>query len=105
MALALAPGAALSALRGVCRRRGAIWSWPNRRIRIASTLLGRALEWKQLADAAELKDMVTRLMGEYRSSRQFLLRAAQHLLKDAYGEHGTTADPQAQNVRGASTAA
>lgn len=36
-------------------------------------VLGRVLEWKQLADAAELKDTVTRLVGELRLSRQFLL--------------------------------
>lgn len=35
-------------------------------------LLGRVLEWKQLSDAAEMKDTVTRLMNEFRSSRQFL---------------------------------
>ena len=42
-------------------------------------LLGRMLEWRHLADAAELKDTVTRLVHEFRMSRQFLLRAAQLL--------------------------
>jgi len=35
-------------------------------------LLGRILEWRRLADAAELKDTVTRLVHDFRMSRQFL---------------------------------
>jgi CRISPR-associated protein Csm1 len=35
-------------------------------------LLGRILEWKRLNDAAELKDTVTRLIHDFRMSRQFL---------------------------------
>ena len=35
-------------------------------------LLGRVLEWKQLNDAIEVKDMVGRIAGEFRSGRQFL---------------------------------
>ena len=35
-------------------------------------LLGRVLEWKQLNDAIEIKDMVGRIAGEFRSGRQFL---------------------------------
>lgn len=48
-------------------------------------LLGRTLEWKQLADAADLKDTVTRLMAEYRSSRSFLLELRSFYYKEAYG--------------------
>ena len=35
-------------------------------------LLGRILEWRHLADAADLKDTVTRLVHDFRMSRQFL---------------------------------
>jgi CRISPR-associated protein Csm1 len=35
-------------------------------------LLGRVLEWKQLTDAIEVKDMVGRIAGEFRAGRQFL---------------------------------
>jgi CRISPR-associated protein Csm1 len=35
-------------------------------------LLGRVLEWKQLNDAIEVKDMVGRIAAEFRSGRQFL---------------------------------
>lgn len=35
-------------------------------------LLDRVLEWKQLADAAELKEAVERINEEFRSGRQFL---------------------------------
>ena len=47
-------------------------------------LLGRTLEWKQLSDAAELKDTVTRLVGEFRLSRQFLLELRSFYQKEAY---------------------
>ncbi len=35
-------------------------------------LLGRVLEWKQLGDAIEVKDMVGRIAAEFRAGRQFL---------------------------------
>jgi len=35
-------------------------------------ILGRVLEWKQLNDAAELKDAIMRLHEEFRGGRQFL---------------------------------
>ena len=35
-------------------------------------LLGRILEWKRLADAAELKDTILEMLEEFRGSRQFL---------------------------------
>lgn len=49
-------------------------------------LLGRVLEWKQLADAAELKDTVTRLINEFRLSRQFLLELRSFYGRQAYGD-------------------
>ena len=35
-------------------------------------LLGRVLEWKRLADAAELKDTILQMLEEFQGSRQFL---------------------------------
>ncbi|HWQ53547.1 MAG TPA: hypothetical protein VN442_07670 [Bryobacteraceae bacterium] len=49
-------------------------------------VLGRVLEWKQLADAAELKDTVTRLVNEYRLSRQFLLDLRSFYSRERYGD-------------------
>jgi len=49
-------------------------------------LLGRILEWRHLADAAELKDTVTRLVHEYRMSRQFLYQLRSFYRREAYSE-------------------
>jgi CRISPR-associated protein Csm1 len=54
--------------------------------------LGRILEWKQLADAADLKDTVTKLAGDYRLSRQFLLELRGFYTRQVYGE-GPGEDP------------
>ena len=52
-------------------------------------LLGRILEWRHLTDAAELKDTVTRLIHDFRMSRQFLYQLRSFYRRDAYGErHG-----------------
>jgi CRISPR-associated protein Csm1 len=49
-------------------------------------LLGRILEWRHLNDAAELKDVVTRLIHEFRMSRQFLHQLRSFYRREAYGE-------------------
>jgi len=51
-------------------------------------LLGRILEWRHLADAAELKETVTRLIHDFRMSRQLLyqLRSFYHREEFAGGE-------------------
>ncbi|HUA63555.1 MAG TPA: hypothetical protein VML19_32670 [Verrucomicrobiae bacterium] len=49
-------------------------------------LLGRILEWRHLSDAAELKDAVTRLIHDFRMSRQFLYQLRSFYRRDAYGE-------------------
>ena len=54
-------------------------------------VLGRVLEWKQLSDAAELKDTVTRLVSEFRLSRQFLLELRSFYSKQMYGNGGLEA--------------
>jgi CRISPR-associated protein Csm1 len=48
-------------------------------------LLGRILEWRHLNDAAELKDTVTRLIHDFRMSRQFLYQLRSFYRRDAYG--------------------
>jgi CRISPR-associated protein Csm1 len=49
-------------------------------------LLGRILEWRHLADAAELKDTVTRLIHDFRMSRQFLYQLRSFYRSEAYGD-------------------
>jgi CRISPR-associated protein Csm1 len=48
-------------------------------------LLGRILEWRHLNDAAELKDTVTRLVHDFRMSRQFLYQLRSFYRRDAEG--------------------
>ena len=58
-------------------------------------LLGRILEWRHLADAAELKDTVTRLIHDFRMSRQFLYQLRSFYRHDAYaGGHAGTLQTQ-----------
>ncbi len=52
-------------------------------------LLGRILEWRHLADAAELKDTVTRLIHDFRMSKQFLYQLRSFYRHEAYGEAGS----------------
>jgi CRISPR-associated protein Csm1 len=47
-------------------------------------LLGRILEWRHLNDAAELKDTVTRLVHDFRMSRQFLYQLRSLYQHDAH---------------------
>jgi CRISPR-associated protein Csm1 len=49
-------------------------------------LLGRILEWRHLSDAAELKDTVTRLIHDFRMSKQFLYQLRSFYRRDAYSE-------------------
>jgi CRISPR-associated protein Csm1 len=49
-------------------------------------LLGRILEWRHLNDAAELKDTVTRLVHDFRMSRQFLYQLRSFYRREAYEE-------------------
>jgi CRISPR-associated protein Csm1 len=48
-------------------------------------LLGRILEWRHLNDAADLKDTVTRLIHDFRMSKQFLYQLRSFYRRDAYG--------------------
>jgi len=49
-------------------------------------LLGRILEWRHLADAAELKETVTRLIHDFRMSRQFLYQLRSFYRREAYAD-------------------
>src|SRR5690242_2309197 len=49
-------------------------------------LLGRILEWRHLNEAAELKDVVTRLIHDFRMSRQFLYQLRSFYRREAYGD-------------------
>ena len=49
-------------------------------------LLGRILEWRHLNDAAELKDTVTRLVHDFRMSRQLLYQLRSFYRHEAPGE-------------------
>jgi CRISPR-associated protein Csm1 len=71
MALALAPEASAS-LRAVHAEAGNKLDWAKAANKHCIHLLGRALEWKQVADAADIKDNLTRMIRELGSARQFL---------------------------------
>lgn len=71
MALALAPAVDASL--------GAVFEEAGRRLEVAKSadkdciwLLGRTLEWKQFAEAADLKDSLTRMIAEFGCSPQYL---------------------------------
>jgi CRISPR-associated protein Csm1 len=51
-------------------------------------LLGRVLEWRHLSDASELKDTVTRLVRDFRLSRQFLYELRSFYSRQAYALPG-----------------
>jgi CRISPR-associated protein Csm1 len=51
-------------------------------------MLGRVLEWRRLNDAAELKDTLTRLIHDFRMSRQFLYQLRGFYRSEAYGGPG-----------------
>ena len=49
-------------------------------------LLGRVLEWRHLSDASELKDTVTRLVHDFRMSKQLLYQLRSFYRREAYGD-------------------
>src|ERR1035437_2612938 len=52
-------------------------------------LLGRILEWRHLNDAADLKDTVTRLIHDFRMSRQFLYQLRSFYTREGYVENSS----------------
>ena len=71
MALALAPEPD-APLAAVYRQAGVNLDLAKSSDKDCIYLLGRVLEWKRLADAAELKDTIAQMLEEFRGSRQFL---------------------------------
>ncbi|MGD0500841.1 MAG: hypothetical protein ABSC23_20700 [Bryobacteraceae bacterium] len=72
---------------------GAVYEEAGRNLDLAKSagkdciyLLGRTLEWRRLADAAELKDTVVRLVHDFRMSRQFLYQLRSFYGSEAYRE-------------------
>jgi CRISPR-associated protein Csm1 len=96
MGLALAPSAE-STLAGVYEESGRNLAFAKAAGKDCIYALGRVLEWKQLGAASDLKDLILRMMGEFRSSRQFLyeLRAIYHKMP---GTGTVGADPQLKKV-------
>src|ERR1051326_323236 len=85
MAIALAPET-YSPLAAVYEQAGRNLELAKAADKDCIYLLGRILEWRHLADAADLKDTVTRLVHEFRMSRQFLYQLRSFYRRDAYGE-------------------
>ncbi|HEY7392245.1 MAG TPA: hypothetical protein VH640_27250 [Bryobacteraceae bacterium] len=87
MAIALAPETYYP-LAAVYREAGRNLELAKAADRDCIYLLGRILEWRHLNDAAELKDTVTRLVHEFRMSRQFLYQLRSLYRHEAPGEQG-----------------
>jgi CRISPR-associated protein Csm1 len=71
MAMALAPEAE-APFAAVYEQAGANLDLAKASDKDCIYLLGRVLEWKRLGDAAELKDVISQMIEEFRGSRQFL---------------------------------
>ena len=87
MAIALAPET-FCALASVYQEAGRNLELAKSSDKDCIYLLGRILEWRHLNDAAELKDTVTRLIHDFRMSRQFLYQLRSFYRHEAYGEAG-----------------
>jgi CRISPR-associated protein Csm1 len=61
-------------------------------------LLGRILEWRHLADAAELKDTVTRLIHDFRMSKQFLYQLRSFYRREAYADWASSGQGETQRT-------
>ena len=100
MALALAPAEDASL--------GSVFEEAGRRLEAAKSadkdciwLLGRTLEWKQFTDAADLKDLLLRMVDGFRSLRAILEGPVRNLPRDAIEN---VQAPGAQNGRRAAVA-
>jgi len=71
MAMALAPDASAT-LRKVLADAAGKLEWAKAANKHSIYLFGRALEWKQMTDASDIKDRLTGMVRELGSSRQFL---------------------------------
>ena len=87
MAIALAPETYYP-LASVFEEAGRNLDFAKSNDRDCIYLLGRILEWRHLSDAADLKDTVTRLVHDFRMSKQFLYQLRSFYRREAYGEAG-----------------
>ncbi len=87
MAIALAPETYYP-LASVFEEAGRNLDFAKSSDRDCIYLLGRILEWRHLSDAAELKDTVTRLVHDFRMSKQFLYQLRSFYRREAYGDTG-----------------
>ena len=85
MAIALAPET-YSPLASVYEEAGRNLDMAKSSDRDCIYLLGRVLEWRHLSDAADLKDTVTRLIHDFRMSKQLLYQLRSFYRRDAYGD-------------------
>ena len=83
-ALALAPDDS-SSLASVFELAGQNLDTARASSRDSIHLFGRTLEWKQINDAVELKDLMTRLVIDYGCSPQFLMELASFYREGAAG--------------------
>ncbi len=96
MAIALAPESYYP-LAGVYEDAGRNLALAKSADKDCIYLLGRILEWRHLADAAELKDTVTRLVHDFRMSRQFLYQLRSFYRHEAYAD-GTAGQSETQRT-------
>ena len=89
MAIALAPETYYP-LAAVYEEAGRNLDFAKSSDRDCIYLLGRILEWRHLNDAAELKDTVTRLIHDFRMSKQFLYQLRSFYRRDAYSDEAVT---------------
>ncbi len=87
MAIALAPETYYP-LASVFEEAGRNLDFAKSNDRDCIYLLGRILEWRHLSDAADLKDTVTRLVHDFRMSKQFLYQLRSFYRREAYGDSG-----------------
>jgi CRISPR-associated protein Csm1 len=97
MGLALASEAGGDSLAGVYAQAGRNLDLAKAAGKDCIHILGRTLEWKQLANASELKDLIVRIMGEVRSPRQFL-QELRGIYAKMPGAGTAGADPQLKKV-------
>src|SRR5260370_41447670 len=91
MALAVAPGPA-AAFATVYEQAGRNLDLAKSADKDCIYLLGRVLEWKRLADAADLKDTIVQMLEEFRGSRQFLAPLRGFYQKESVGGGSPHAD-------------
>ena len=101
MAVALAPEAG-SPLASVYEEAGTRLERAKAADKDCISVLGRVLEWRHLADAAELKDTLARMVVDFGSSSQFLSELS-GVLPEGRAAAGRTGPSSASTSPGASS--